>query len=252
MFESIRAGSLFQRGFVPAVICLGLIHLPMQGQQTAENPDKGFGELVVRTYGQDQELVNGLQYYNKHPRSMGHPYLMEGWVHQGSVTLRGKLYDGIWLKYNIHAQQVEVEYRTMNGADNQVILVNDRLDEFSIGENLFRKLMLEGTQEQIYQVVGRERMILYIGWWKRLVPVSGDSRFIEEYTPPKRNYLLNLDGTVYPFTNKRSFVRLFPKTIQKEMRKLIRSNHLLIRSAPVKELELFLLVAQDLLEEAGP
>lgn len=225
-----------------------MIQLPVYGQLITEPAGTGYSDLVVRSYGQDQELVNGMQYYNKNPRAMGHPYLMEGWVHQGSVRLRGKLYDGIWLKYDIHAQQVEVEYRTMAGADNQVVLVGDRLDEFTIGDQYFRRMLLEGEEEQIYQVIGNGRMILYIGWRKKLIPVSGDSRFIEEFTPPKRNFLLELDGTLYPFNNKKSYVKIFPKTIQKDMKRLIRNNHLLIRTATVEELELFLTASQNLVE----
>ena len=233
---------------LPAILFASLIQQPLYGQLRMERPSNDFTELVDRAYGQDQELVNGMQYYNRNPRAMGHPYLLEGWVHEGSVRIRGKLYPDVWLRYDIEAQQVEVEYRTMSGADNQVILVLDRLDEFTIGDQQFKRIQLDGEQEQIYQFIGDGRMILYIGWRKKLVPVSGDSRFIEEFSPPKRMYYLDLDGTVYPFSNKKSFVGLFPKEIQKDMRKLIKSNRLLIRTASVKELELFLMAANRLLE----
>ena len=235
---------------LPAILSVSLIQLPLYGQLRTESQSQAFTEQVVRAYGQDQELVNGLQYYNRNPRAMGHPYLLEGWVHQGSVRIRGNLYPDVWLKYDIHQQQVEVEYKTMNGADNQVILVGDRLDEFTIGDQYFKKIELNGETEQIYQVIGEGRMILYIGWRKKLVPVSGDSRFIEEFSPPKRTYYLELDGSVYPFTSKKSFVALFPKEIQKDMRRLMKSNRLLIRTASVNELELFIMAAQKLLE--GP
>lgn len=232
-----------------ALFLLCMILLPLQGQESAEGSSLPFGDLVYWAYGQDQELVNGMQYYNKHPRSLGHPYLMEGWVHQGSVIIRGKLYNGIWLKYDIHKQQVEVEYQTMNGADNQVILVGDRLDEFTIGEHYFKRMQLdEEVGEQFYQVIGEGQMILYIQWEKRLVPVSGDSRFIEEFTTPKRSYMLEMDASVQPFSNKKSFVALFPKGIQKDMKKLIKRNHLLIRSASTQQLELFIMAAGNILE----
>ncbi|MCK5066171.1 MAG: hypothetical protein KAR16_01970 [Bacteroidales bacterium] len=35
---------------------------------------------------------------------------------------------------------MEVEYRTLNGADNQMVLVGDRVDQFRIGEHFFRNL----------------------------------------------------------------------------------------------------------------
>lgn len=223
------------------------IHVPLAGQEATTDPATEYAELVEWAYGQDQELVNGLQYYNRHPRSLGHPYLLEGWVHQGSVNLRGKLYTGLWLKYDIHAQQVEVEYQTVNGADNQVVLVNDRVKNFSIGEYYFERLKLEEGPAKFYQVLGEGRMVWYIHWNKNLVPVSGDSRFIEEFTSSKRSYLLKLDGSIQPFSSKKSFVQLFPKSLQKDLKKLIKSNRIQIRTASSEQLELFIIAASNLL-----
>jgi hypothetical protein len=237
-----------------AFICfVSMIQLPLLGQQGGSFSAPGYLEAVESAFGQDQELVNGMQYYNKHPRSLGHPYLLEGWVHEGSVTLRGQSYAPIWLKFDIEAQQVEVEYRTMSGADNQVILVGDRVDEFTIGEYYFKRVKWEEgpSPYQFYQVIQGGRINCYIHWTKKLVPISGDSRFIEEYSAPKRDYLLELDGTVAPFQNKKSFVKLFPKTLQKDIKRLIKQNHLMIRSASPAELQLFIIAAVRLLNEGG-
>jgi hypothetical protein len=241
------------KAVLSATLFLCIVLLPVKAQQDTDSPP-GYGELVQWAYGQDQELVNGLQYYNRHPRSLGHPYLLEGWVHQGSVSIRGKLYSNIWIKYDIYAQQVEVEYRTMGGADNQVILVSNRVDDFSIGNYFFKKMNLgeeldeEQNQEQFYQVIGDGGLVWYIRWDKNLVPLVGDPRFIEEYTSPKRSYLLKLDGSVQPFSNKKGFVKLFPENVQKDIKRLIKSNQLQIRTASTEQLELFIIAVGNLLE----
>lgn len=232
-----------------AFLLISLNQVPLAAQQQSTVPEWEFAELVDWSYGQDQELVNGLQYYNRHPRSLGHPYLLEGWVHQGNVTLRGRLYTGLWLKYDIYQQHLEVEYGTMSGADNQVILVSDRVNDFSIGHNYFERLSLDGehNEERFYQVLGGGSLVLYIQWEKKLVPKSGDSRFIEEYTSAKRNYFLNLDGTVRPFSSKKGFVQLFPEAVQKDIKRLIKSNQLQIRTASAEQLELFMMAAGSFL-----
>jgi hypothetical protein len=242
-----------RKAILLAILYFPVMYLPLLGQGSAAAPESGYIELVNRAFGQDQELVNGRQYYNRHPRSMGHPYLLQGWVHQGSVTLRGKAYDNIWLKYDIESQQVEVEYRTMSGGDNQVVLVNDRIDEFSIENYYFKRMNLEPelSQIQFYQVLGSGPMVWYIRWEKKLVPVSGDSRFIEEYSQSKRHYLVDLNGNVHPFHNDRSFVQLFPRETQKDMKRLIRANHLQIRTASVQQIELFIQAATKLITEGG-
>ena len=134
------------------VLLLLCMALPSLGQEAGGKDDPSFAELVDRAFGQDQELVNGLQYYNHHPKSMGTPYLLDGFVRQGWVSIRGVIYNPVWLRYDIHSQQVEVEYTTLNGADNQVVLVSDRVDHFQMGEYFFRNLSLQGEEEQFYQV----------------------------------------------------------------------------------------------------
>lgn len=223
--------------------------VPTRGQESSADIQSRYAALVDRAYGQDQELVNGMQYYNHHPRSLGNPYLLEGFVHQGSVSLRGVVYSNIWLKYDINTQQVEVEYRTLNGADNQVVLIGDRLDYFTIEEHFFRNLSFNGEAERFYQVIGSGRMICYISWNKKLIPRVSDSRFTEEYTPPKRKYMLELDGELSEFQSKKDFVKLFPADKKKDIKKLIRQNHMQFRIASPAQLNLFLIAASNLLSK---
>jgi hypothetical protein len=223
--------------------------LPASGQQASSDSSPGFQMLVDRAYGQDQELVNGKQYYDHHPRSLGNPYLLEGFVHQGSVNIRGVTYYNVWLRYDIYYQQVEVEYSTLGGADNQVVLVNDRLKEFRIGQYAFKNLSFQGEEKRIYQVIGSERLICYISWEKKLIPRVGDSKFTEQYTPPKRKYLLELDGEIHEFQSKRDFIKLFPESQRKAIKRLVRQNNMQFRIASPEQLNLFLMAASKLLNE---
>lgn len=229
-----------------AILCCFFSNLTLWGQNTAADPMKEYATLVVHAYGQDQELVNGMQYYNRHPLSMGNPFLLEGRMHQGSVTIRGEHYQDVWLRYDIHSQQVEVKYQTINGAYNQVILVNDRLDEFTIGELSFRNMTIDRRQAQIYQVIGAGRLLFHISWEKRLVPVSGNSRFIEEFTKARRSYLLEIEGTWHLFKNKRRFIKLFPERLKKNVKKIIRAYSVRFRTASPAQLERFMQAVADL------
>jgi hypothetical protein len=229
-----------------AIFFICMIQSPLWGQHVELDSPQAYASLVEGAYGQDQELVNGMQYYNRHPNSLGHPYLLEGWVHRGSLTIRHQLYDNVMLRYDIHSQQLEVEYQTVNGAFNQVVLVCDRVNEFSIGTKCFRNIKLEEAEE-FFQVIGEGGLIIYIRWEKKLVPVSGNSHFIEEFTAPRRSYLLQLDGSTAAFQNKKSLVKLFPDQIQKQIKRLIRSNHLVLRTATQEQLEMFILAASGLI-----
>ncbi len=233
-------------------LVLLLFFSPALGQQASSDTQLSFPALVDRAYGQDQELVNGLQYFNHHPRSLGNPYLIDGFVRPGWVSIRGVIYKNIWLRYDIYYQQVEVEYRTLNGADNQVVLVGDRLDHFQIGEHFFRNLSFAGQKEQFYQVIGSGSLVCYIHWEKKLVPISGNSRFIEEFTQAKRQYWLELNGKISEFQSKKDFIKLFPEARKKEMKRLVRQNNLQFRMASPAQLKLFLIAASNLLNQDMP
>ena len=49
---------------------------------------------------------------------------------------------------------------------------------------------------------------------------------------------------------KKSFVDLFPESVQKDIKKLIKSNQLQIRTASTEQLELFIMAASNILEGA--
>jgi hypothetical protein len=123
------------------------------------------------------------------------------------------------------------------------------VDGFSIWNQEFRRMSLLGEAEQFYQVIGSDGLFCYISWEKKLVPVSGNSRFIEEFSATKRSYLLELNGTITPFQNNKGFVKSFPEDRQKEVKRLIRTSHVQLRSASPEQIGLLLQGVLDLLNQ---
>ena len=80
----------------------------------------------------------------------------------------------------------------------------------------------------------------------------GDARFTEQYTPPKRKYLLELDGKTHEFQGKRDFVKLFPEVHKKAIKRLVRQNNMQFKIASPEQLNLFLTAASKLLNEEEP
>ena len=91
-------------------ICSTVLVFPAYGQ----NPEVGtisYANLVRKEYGLDHELVNGVQYYNRYAHSKGHPYFPGNQYRNGSLLLDGRMYSDLRLKFDIYAQQVELETR---------------------------------------------------------------------------------------------------------------------------------------------
>jgi len=120
---------------------------------------------------------------------------------------------------------------------------------FNFIKYAFKNLSFQGEEKRIYQVIGSERLICYISWEKKLIPRVGDSKFTEQYTPPKRKYLLELDGENHEFQSKRDFIKLFPESHRKAIKRLVRQNNMQFRIASPEQLNLFLMAASKLLNE---
>jgi len=236
---------LFCLTFVTVVLFCIFPNLPLWCQGTQADLREEYAKLVLQSYGQDQELVNGKQYYNIHLLSSGNPYLLGGPTHKGSVTINGKQYEDIRLRYDIYYQQLEVDYQTINGANNEVILVSDRLDEFTVGELLFRRIVNNEGQGQFYQEIGDGKLVVYVSWEKKLVPVSGDSQILEYFTSAKRSYLVQLDGTDHTFKNRKQFIKLLPEVLQKDVKKLMKSYNINLSNASPAQLTVLMEAVSD-------
>jgi hypothetical protein len=198
--------------------------------------DTSFETRVRKAYGLDQDLVNGIQYYNHYMRVQGHPYLLEKSFANGSVTIDGQVHDQIQLMYDIYAQKVEIQYKMLSSANNRMILITDHLDGFICGDLLFQKLKLNAEQDLIYQVVPNDGFTCYIHWKKKIVPLKYSTNYLEQFTDPDPTYFIEMDGNVVDFKNRRSFAGCFTGTYQKEIRKLLRQNEFSFRRATPDEI----------------
>ena len=74
--------------------------IPVNGQQNS------FTAQVSKAYGPSQELVNGLQFYNKHLLVQGHPYFLDESFVNGYVILNGQEFSNVRIRYDIYSQHV--------------------------------------------------------------------------------------------------------------------------------------------------
>src|SRR5512145_252110 len=94
-------------------------HLPLLAQ-LQKNDTCGFYynklyQSVQETYGIDQVLVNGIFYEDRYPGQIGHPFLFENRLYDGTITFRGEKYDEIDLKYDLYEQQI-ILYTNQNNS----------------------------------------------------------------------------------------------------------------------------------------
>ncbi|MCK5134490.1 MAG: hypothetical protein KAR19_01785 [Bacteroidales bacterium] len=186
---------------------------------------------MEQAYGLDQDLVNGVQYHNRYMSCQGHPYFMEDRFASGSVSVRGRIYKDVRLRYDLYSQHVEIEYENFSGGSNVLITITDNVDAFSRGAFEFLKLNLGQEPTRFYQVIRTNVFTCYVYREKELIPLTNNMLFIEQFIKASLTYQMEMDGRLYEFNNMKSFAALFPEDQQKMIKRYLRRKHFTFRKA---------------------
>ena len=170
-------------------------------------------------YGADTRLVSGLFYHNppKGPVA-GHPFCIDEEWKNGSVTLNGRLYDDLLLRYDVEDNELVLNTSKLNGKSLQICLNTEEISSFEMdgrkfvvfpsGKDEDKPVFCElATDGEIDFLIVRKKEIRIIN--------SGGNTF--EYKEYYDNYLLK-DGELHKFRNRRSLFRLVP-SIKKDLRR---------------------------------
>lgn len=164
-------------------------------------------------FGLNPELYSGCLYtYRLNKDTKGNQYFDSPEFSNGYAILNGKKYDNILLNLDIVNELPLLQFTQKNGFTASLILPVNQLEEFSLEKQRFRVFAsASDSVKQIYQVIGTDSIQIFYHWSKRLKTggVSGSNQIDIIYEPTKR-YLL-LDGNLYSYSNKGSFIKRFPK-----------------------------------------
>ena len=197
-------------------------------QQTDQKIIAALNQRLQQAYGPDQHLINGVEYINLHLRSEGHKFLDEDEYYPGRVVIDSKTYRDVSLKYDIFNQQVLLLVPHPSGGHKQIILNNQRLDEFEINGRIFQKRTFPGQGTRFYQVIGNDEMACLFHFSKQEVPRPVDNYTLSEFTEQKKRSYLYWQSQQHAFKGKRSFVRIFPNH-QPEIKAFIREHKLQVK-----------------------
>lgn len=199
-----------------------------------------FPEQVARTFGSDQELVNGIQFANHFGQIDGHPYFLNEGFREGSVYVNSQWYENIIYRYNIYTQKLEIEYLTAERNVNLFMSVPGMMTSFRMGKREFRLMEFPDEEAAYYLVLSSGTSAAYIGWKKDLVLAKTSESKDYEFSVPKISYWLKLDQELVTFHNRKSFKKAFPEYMQKELLRLVKQRKYIFRYPTVAEAEALL------------
>jgi len=220
-----------------------LIVLTLAGTGRAQLPNTrpsdndSLSWYIEMKYGLDQELFNGLQYYKKYVQYKGDPFYPEDNFYNGSVTLKGITYDGVQLKYNCYSQQLILGYTDFKEQYNQLIINNIRIDSFRLGTYRFKNAALADHRVLIYQFMEAGPVTCYIHWKREIHTTHDDLRYSHEYTDPIGAFYIGYNDVIHPVDNRKTIIMIFPESIQPDIKRYFRREHLQLSKAGTGEIQ---------------
>ena len=206
-----------------------------QTQEEVKDPD-GLFTCVLNKYGLDHDLVNGIQLYNLYRHVLYHPYFIGEESLPGSVTISGKQFDNLMINYDLCNQWLVLEYKTISGAINKIILEPMHTGGFKIDGNYFEKMTLDDNGPLFYQIINANGLSCYIHWKKQLMTISNNIKYAEEFSDPLRTFFLEYNGTIFPFSNMRNFASIFSGPSINKARKYLKKNNIRFREISKEDL----------------
>jgi len=196
-------------------------------------------DYIHMKYGLDQELINGTLYYVLNVQHKGHPFFPEDKFYKGSITLRGKLYDQVQLKYDNYSQYLILAYTDFEERYNQLIINSIHVDSFCLGIHRFQSLVIAGHAQRFYQLIESGPLTCYIHWNREVHTLDYDYEFkyTHEYSAPIGTYFIRYKNQIQAFSNRNSFISVFPESLHREIRKYFRQHKLLFRKAGPAEIQ---------------
>ncbi len=186
-------------------------------------------QMITKSYGPDQHLISGIEYFNLHIRSAGHKFLDEDEFYKGKLVIDKKVYNDVFIKYDIFNQQVVLLIDHHTGGNKQIILDNLRIDEFEINGRIFRKFTFPGTGSLFYQVIGNDEMACLYHFKKQEIPRAIDQNTLSEFTDGQKKSYLFWQSELFAFKSNRSFIRIFPEH-QAQIKAFIRQSKFKVRN----------------------
>lgn len=163
------------------------------------------------TLKEDQNLYNGKIWRNLYYMIKGDQFLFSREFLPGTVSVRGKVYTDILLKYDIYRDEL------ITPVDNGVILQlnKERIDSFSISfqskTHRFLKALEDSTRDDrsFFNVLYNGKTSLLVRYTKKIEKMAVDGQF-DEFYQISRIYLDRGKG-LFQVTGKKDLMKFLPE-----------------------------------------
>jgi hypothetical protein len=171
----------------------------------------GFNELKQDTLPDNQILYNGRVWRNLNTSVKENQFLFSREFLPGSVTMRGKTFSNIWIKYDIFKDEILTP-----GDQGKILQLNkEMVDSFSLFfQNIrYQFVKIRGDSltglEGYCNILYRGKYSLYVKYIKKIGKLAEEGKY-DKFYQINKIYLFK-DGVPHPVTGKNDLVKLLSK-----------------------------------------
>jgi len=211
------------------------------------NAQVTFPNLTEKTFGTDQELVNGILLSNKYWLIGSQPYFFEGKFREGTVNINDQRTEKVLLRYNLYSQRVEINFQNVSGNWQEFESVPQFIPSFSFEGFEFRYMHFPNENPAYYQEISDGKITCYISWMKKM-EISHERTEEFKFGKAIIRYWLKTDENLITFHNRKTFIKSLPEMRHKEASKLLNQLRFYFKEPTPLEIDKFIKAALPLYE----
>jgi len=194
-------------------------------------------QLAEDQYGPDQDLLNGKKYYYTYRSAEGTPFFEVHGDMLSDIRIKGKEYQEQKLRFDIYNQLLILDFTDLSGASGSIILRDDWVEFFTLGQLLFRKYPDKQGKLRFGQVVFEGEYSCIYFWEKEYIPELEDGKRYFSFSKEDRDAVIIHGGKTNTFKNKGSFLKCFPKEDRGKIKSFLRKENLKVHKVSDLKME---------------
>ncbi|MEE4258167.1 MAG: hypothetical protein V2I62_00280 [Bacteroidales bacterium] len=200
----------------------------VKAQENAPDINGNLQSLVLHTdslLGADDELVNGKIYIQKNLLAEGHPFFLTNAWQPASIIINGKLHDGLFLKYDIHADEIVLKAERKRGGASVISLNNEFIESFYLKDRYFTNSMafdVKGIETDFVEPLYQGSFIFFVSYKKSYNNDYNTKTPYGSYGKTTTSYFILEDHQLSYISSKKAMLKYFDpykKSIKKFMKK---------------------------------
>lgn len=169
-----------------------------------------------------QVLYNGRIWRNKYPAAEGNQFLFDNEFKPGSVTMRGRSFYGVMLKYDIYSDEIITPYEPVGVLQLNKEMVSSFSFSYLGKDLLFEKIAWkEEGLEGYFNIAYKGEVTLIVKYIKKIEKLADGGKY-DKFYQANRIYLKR-DSKIFSITSIRDLIEVYDVN-KRSVKSFIRRN----------------------------